>query len=512
MKKIIISSILAAATCLSAGAEGFSNPIIPGFYPDPSICRADSDYYIVNSSFEYFPGVPIFHSRDLINWRQLGYVLDRESQLKIKGGNMWGGIYAPTIRYNDGVFYMVTTNNTDRGNFLVHTTDPKSGKWSDPVWLTQKGIDPSLYFEDGRCYMVSNPDDAIWLCEIDPMTGKQLTESKIIWRGTGGRYPEGPHIYRHGGWYYLMISEGGTEYGHKVTIARSKKIDGPYEANPANPILTHINQNAQTNPIQGVGHPDMVEAPDGSWWLVCLAFRPTGGQHHILGRETFLAPVKWSDEGWPVVNGDGTISLEMPECGLPAKAESSGTLNTDRDFNDSKLGLEWNWLGNYEKEDYSLSERPGHLRIKGSKLTLDNPGSPSFVGRRQQHFDFTATTEVETNGAVSAGITAYLWPEAHYELYVKEGRLLLRYRIGLLLHEEEVCKLPSDSAYLRISGNEDYYTFAYSTDGVNFSEAGIMNMRYLSSETNGGFTGVYIGLFAEGEGYADFDFFDYQEK
>lgn len=318
MKKLLLSSLITLFCLTDAAAEGFSNPIIPGFYPDPSICRVDSDYYIVNSTFEYFPGVPLFHSRDLVNWEQLGYVLDRPSQLKIKGGNIWGGIYAPTIRHNDGVFYMITTNNSDRGNFLVHTTDPKSGNWSDPVWLTQKGIDPSLYFEDDRCYMVSNPGDAIWLCEIDPLSGRQLTESKIIWRGTGGRYPEGPHIYKRDGWYYLMISEGGTEYGHKVTIARSRDINGPYESNPANPILTHINRNAQSNPIQGVGHADMVEAPDGTWWLVCLGFRINGEQHHVLGRETFLAPVRWTDEGWPVVNGDGTIALEMPDCGLPA--------------------------------------------------------------------------------------------------------------------------------------------------------------------------------------------------
>ena len=169
-----------------------------------------------------------------------------------------------------------------KGNFLVHATDPH-GPWSEPVWLEQGGIDPSLYFEDGKCYLVSNPDVGIFLCEIDPMTGKQLTPSKRIWNGTGGRHPEGPHIYKKDGWYYLLISEGGTEYGHKVTIARSRSIDGPYTGNPANPILTHINMNAQYNPIQGTGHADLVEAPDGSWWLVCLAFR-TLPQHGDRGR------------------------------------------------------------------------------------------------------------------------------------------------------------------------------------------------------------------------------------
>lgn len=509
MKKLLLSSLITLFCLTDAAAEGFSNPIIPGFYPDPSICRVDSDYYIVNSTFEYFPGVPLFHSRDLVNWEQLGYVLDRPSQLKIKGGNIWGGIYAPTIRHNDGVFYMITTNNSDRGNFLVHTTDPKSGNWSDPVWLTQKGIDPSLYFEDDRCYMVSNPGDAIWLCEIDPLSGRQLTESKIIWRGTGGRYPEGPHIYKRDGWYYLMISEGGTEYGHKVTIARSHDINGPYESNPANPILTHINRNAQSNPIQGVGHADMVEAPDGTWWLVCLGFRINGEQHHVLGRETFLAPVRWTDEGWPVVNGDGTIALEMPDCGLPA-LRPVADLNTDRDFNSTTFGHEWNWLGNYTAGDYSLTERPGYLRLKGSEKKIDEQGSPTFIGRRQQHFDFTATTEVETSGQTAAGITAYMCPTAHYDLYVADGKLHLRYRIGMLLHEEEIYAVPDGRIYLRISGHKYFYTLSYSTDGSTFTKAGRMNLRYLSSETNGGFTGIYIALFAEGQGTADFDFFDYQ--
>ena len=161
-------------------------------------------------------------------------MLTSESQLDIKGGNIWGGIYAPTIRYDNGTFYMITTNNSGKGNFLVYTDDPR-GKWSEPVWFKQGGIDPSPYFENGKCYMVSNPDGAIWLCEINPKTGEQLTESRRIWGGTGGRFPEGPHVYKRDGWYYLMISEGGTEYGHKVTIARSRSIEGPYEGCPDNP-------------------------------------------------------------------------------------------------------------------------------------------------------------------------------------------------------------------------------------------------------------------------------------
>ena len=418
---------------------------------------------------------------------------------------MWGGIYAPTIRYNDGTFYMITTNNSDRGNFLVCTDNP-CGEWSDPVWLKQGGIDPSLYFEDGRCYMTSNPDNAIWLCEINPKTGEQLTESKRIWEGTGGRYPEGPHIYKREGWYYLMISEGGTEYGHKVTVARSRNIEGPYEGNPDNPVLTHANRNAQNNPIQGVGHADMTQAHDGSWWLVCLGFRTHNGQHHVLGRETFLAPVAWNEEGWPVVNGNGTISLDMKGVKtLPQIAEKD---SPDWDFNNPQLGAEWNWIGNPTEENYSLTENAGHLRIKGSDKTLDDSGcSPSFVGRRQESIDFQATAKMRAEGNGNAGITVYLCPFAHYDLFVSGNRLKLRYRLSELCHEEDICQAADGFIHLRIKGEANAYTFFYSADGTHYTEAGRMNTRYLSSETNGGFTGVYLGLFAEGHMQADYDHF-----
>lgn len=198
MKNIGILLCLWACMAYETFAQGYKNPVIPGFHPDPSVCKAGDDYYLVNSSFQYFPGVPLFHSKDLVNWEQIGNCLTRESQLDLTGANSGSGIFAPTIRYHQGRFFMITTNISGKGNFLVHTTDPK-GEWSDPVWLEQGGIDPSLYFEDDKCYMVSNPDGYINLCEIDPITGKQLTASKRIWNGTGGRYPEGPHIYKKDG-------------------------------------------------------------------------------------------------------------------------------------------------------------------------------------------------------------------------------------------------------------------------------------------------------------------------
>ena len=523
MRKLILLAGLAFG--LSAWAQqasqGYRNPVIPGFHPDPSVCRAGNDFYLVNSSFQYFPGVPLYHSTDLVHWQQIGHCLTRPSQLKLDGASTWGGIYAPTIRYNDGVFYMITTNVTDKGNFLVHATDP-AGPWSEPVWLEQGGIDPSLYFEDGKCWLVSNPSDAIYLCQIDPTTGEQLTPSKPIWTGTGGRYPEGPHIYKKDGWYYLLISEGGTEYGHKVTIARSRRIDGPYTGNPANPILTHINQNAQSNPIQGTGHADLVQAPDGSWWMVCLAFRTFGSQHHLMGRETFLAPVRWDKDAWPVVNADGTISLQMdvptlPQQSLPARPERT-------DFDTDTLGHEWVYVRNYHPEDYRLKD--GRLCLRATPVGLETTDdSPTLVLRRQDLPNFCATTSLRLRRASAgdeAGLTVYMYEDAHSDIVLRrqaDGQtgVTLRHKMGRLTHEEPLATVPSDSyVSLRVEGTPDAYAFSYSTDGRTFRPLGSLNSRYLSTETVGGFTGLMLGLFAtsadsSSEAEAQFDYFDYKE-
>ena len=263
MMKRLFALLITLTTLHCVNAQVFRNPVIPGFHPDPSVCRVGKDFYLVNSSFHYFPGVPIFHSNDLVHWEQIGNVLDRDSQLPLKDATSWLGIYAPTIRYHDGTFYMITTNVGNGGNFMVTAKNPR-GPWSEPIWLKQEGIDPSLWFENGRCYMMSNPDNTIMLCEINPLTGEQLTPSRPLWRGTGGRYPEGPHIYKKEGWYYLLISEGGTELAHKLTIARSRNIYGPYEPNPDNPILTNCCMKGQGMQIQGTGHGDFVQAEDGS--------------------------------------------------------------------------------------------------------------------------------------------------------------------------------------------------------------------------------------------------------
>ena len=310
MKRSFITFLL-SCIAIAATAQGYTNPIVKGFNPDPSVCRVGEDYYLVTSSFQYFPGVPLYHSKDLVNWEQIGHVLTRESQLHLKGANSNGGIYAPTIRHHDGKFYMITTNVSTVGNFIVSTDDIR-GEWSDPVPVKVGGIDPSIFWdEDGKCWYTGSADGGILLCEINPDTGDVLSVPRRIWNGTGGRWPEAPHIYKKDGWYYLMIAEGGTEFGHMETIARSRHIDGPYQEAPHNPILAHYKAATQDNPIQGVGHADLVQAHDGSWWLVCLGFRTQSGMHHLLGRETFLAPVRWDEGAWPVVNATGDIAIEM---------------------------------------------------------------------------------------------------------------------------------------------------------------------------------------------------------
>lgn len=369
--------------------------------------------------------------------------------------------------------------------------------------------------------MVSNPDVGIWLCEIDPLTGKTLSPSKRIWDGTGGRHPEAPHIYKKDGYYYLLIAEGGTELGHGVTIARSRNIDGPYTPNPANPILSHFNKEAQYNPIQGTGHADFVQAPDGSWWLVCLGFRQQSGPHCLLGRETYLAPVRWDENAWPVVNGNGTISLDMDVPTLPLHPKATPAVRDD--FDNTALGHEWVWLRNPHSENYVLKD--GRLTIKATDVTLDNSKeSPSMVLRRMEHINFSATTRVrltDDGQGAEGGMTMWASEPSHYDLFVTrksdgEQAIELRYRLDALTHIEKTIPLKKSikDVELRITGNPQHFTFSYSIDGgKTFNDLALMNTRYLSTETAGGFTGTLIGLYTtdpSAKAKAVFEYFDYK--
>jgi xylan 1,4-beta-xylosidase len=503
----------------------YSNPILPGFFPDPSVCRVGADFYLVTSTFHYFPGVPIFHSRDLVHWRQIGHCLTRKSQLDLDGCRSSLGIFAPTIRYANGRFYMITTNMNGLRNFYVWAEQPE-GPWSDPVWLDWPGIDPSLFFDhDGRVYLTGNggfkgdEPKGIYQAELDINTGRLLTERRLIWCGTGAKAPEGPHLYRIGGTYYLLIAEGGTEYGHMVTIARSDSPYGPYESNPHNPILTHRSTGSS---IQGTGHADLVQLENGSWWAVFLGIRPApvpfGGQHHHLGRETFLAPVTWSEDGWPIIGDRGMVHETMDAVTLPIEAPVPWE---SKEYFAEKLPLHWNFLRNPKEGDWSIDERPGWLTLHGSEQTLNDISSPAFVGRRQQHFRCSVSTLLsfapEREGE-EAGLTVFMNERFHYEIALtcQEGsrKVILRRRIGSLwkIELEEVYE--GNEILLGLEADPSQYSFYYSLPGGDRKPFGTGECYLLSSEVAGGFTGIYFGLYATGNGRpcsvpAAFHWFDY---
>ena len=507
----------------------FQNPILPGFYPDPSICRVGEDYYLVTSSFAYFPGVPIFHSKDLVHWRQIGHVLDRPSQLDLDGVDHSQGIYAPTLRYHQGVFYMITTNVTRGGHFLVTAACPE-GPWSEPYWLPDA---PSLFFDDdSKTYYCGNrpaPEGEkyygnceIWLQELDLKQMKLTGEKVSLWRGAlrNAIWPEAPHIYKINGLYYLMIAEGGTDYHHAVTIARSPSITGPYEGNPANPILTHRHL-GRSYPVVNTGHADLVETQNGEWWMVCLASRPYGGYYRNLGRETFLAPVIWED-GWPIVSpGTGRVEFSYPVPNLPP-GPPVPIRNRD-DFDRPRLDPVWNFLRTPREDFWSLQERPGYLRLKLRPEKIIDPVNPSMLARRQQHINFSAAAALEFqpgDECETAGLLLIQNNHFHFrmEVALENQQTVIRLIQCVSGLETEVAKkLGTGKIYLRVTARGQDYRFYFGSSPEAMEVlAERVDGRILSTDMAGGFVGTCIGLFACSQGnpsqnHADFDWFEYGE-
>jgi alpha-N-arabinofuranosidase len=482
----------------------YKNPVIPGFHPDPSVCRAGEDYYLVTSSFEFFPGVPVFHSRNLVNWELVGHCLTRKTQCNLEKAESSGGIFAPTIREHKSVFYMTTTNVSHGGNCIVRASGVTE-EWSEPVFIDQDGIDPSLLFDTETVYfcssVLSGEKNLILLCEINPDTGEKLSDSVCISEGTGGRFPEGPHIYHIGNYYYLLLAEGGTEYGHMVTVSRSTGIYGPYEACPYNPILTHRNRGF--HPIQCVGHADLFEDHNKNWWLVCLGIRAIGPMLHNLGREVFLAPVQFDNDGWLSAGNNGTLELHMT-APLPAPPKTE-TGDFIADFCGTSLGPEWNYIRNPDESRYTISG--GKLHITGGDTTLSSPlASPAFAGVRQSAFEIQAETtlEGEISGNGCAGMSAYYNESYHYDIAVSRDSngsyfLVLYKRIHDI--EIESVRIPFDyrgEIRLRITSDKKFYRFYYLLDTKEWREAGSAMTAGLCTEGmyRMTFTGVYIGLFA----------------
>lgn len=539
-----------------------NNPILPGFYPDPSICRVGNDFYMITSSFSMFPGVPIFHSTDLANWEQIGHVLDRKSQLHVTADSVVAGIMAPTLRYNNGTFYMITSNFSSKGNFIVTATDPR-GPWSEPHWLPNgPGIDPSLFFDDdGKVYFTgtrrdTNPDgasagQAIWLSEIDLEKMCLVGAQPTIWRGAlkNAATPESPHIYKKDGYYYLVIAEGGTEHFHAVTVARSKNIYDYFEGYEGNPIMTHRHL-GRMYPICNAGHADFVELENGEWYAVMLASRLIGGYHKNFGRETYIAPVIW-ENGWPVISpGTGKLEWSYPAPKLPEFVPRP--LAVRDDFDEDKLALQWIFLGTPYENFYSLKDsrltlkllpRPMSPELKrlapvSDEIDTDIP-SLSFISRRQQHENFSLSAKMFFNASAeneTAGLIVMQASNHQFRLErsMEKGKQILRIlqvtcelkgRPWLPGFESKTTELELAKAevapgdiFLRISANGQDYSFYYGTSENDYLPLyENADGRNINPEVVGGMVGTLLGMYASSNGKssensAAFDWLEYAGK
>ncbi len=532
---------------IAAGESHYLNPILPGFYPDPSICRKGRDYYLVNSTFAWYPGIPLFHSTDLVHWRQLGHVLDRPGQLNLDSLGVSEGVFAPAISYNPAneTFYLVNTLVGKGGNFVVKARDP-AGPWSDPVWLPEAGgIDPSLFFDDdGRAWLVHNdipPGEpqydghrAIHLREYDLATDRLKGEGRILVDGGSDIrnkpvWIEGPHLYKVNGTYYLMAAEGGTAENHSEVIFTAPEIGGPYTPAAINPILTQRDLPEDRGArITCTGHADLTDTPEGDWYAVFLGCRPYLGNHYNLGRETFLLPVRWENRQPVILPRGEAVPLACP---LPVAAHQTGkeTAGQERmqagnftfrdEFDTAEPDMSWNFLRT-PREKWYWQEK-GELRIACRPETLLEKGNPSLIGRRQQHNNFTATVSLafrpEQPGQ-KAGLMLFQNERHYYFLGVeeREGKLdvfLEQYssgdgRIPGLEPRGNIQRLscipaiakPGKEILLQITGEMPWYHFRCSPDGQNWIQVDEkLTATFLSTTTAGGFVGTYIALYAAGE-------------
>jgi alpha-N-arabinofuranosidase len=507
--------------------RGYRNPILGGYYPDPSVERVGDRYFLVNSTFAHWPGIPIHVSEDLVHWRLVGHALSDPAKVSFDGLGVSRGVFAPSIHFHKGIYYVINTLVDAGGNFFVTAKDP-AGPWSDPVWLKEiDGIDPSFFFDNnGKAYILNNgaPEGApqysghraIWIQEFDLAAGKLIGPRKVIVNGGVdiAKKPiwiEGPHIYRIKDWYYLMCAEGGTGDGHSQVIFRSKSPWGPFEPGPNNPILTQRDlPKDRANPVTNAGHADLVEMKDGSWWAVFLASRPYTGSRYNTGRETFLLPVSWKD-GWPMLLEQGKpipYVAEAPKVTPRGKValahdELSGNFTRVEEF-DGKLGPEWIQIHVPKSKWYGLND--GALRITALPVGLDAMRNPSFLARRQAHMNFDASTELTPPVApgISAGLAAFQNEKYWYFLGTRRDagglQVFLERRAGgdQQLFVEHLAAAPR-SLRLRISADGARHSFFYDAGqgwkALRENDDGSI----LSTEVAGGFVGTELGPFARQE-------------
>ncbi|MBK8478313.1 MAG: glycoside hydrolase family 43 protein [Opitutaceae bacterium] len=510
-------------------AGQYRNPILAGFYPDPAICRVGEDYYLINSTFSYFPGIPIFHSRDLVNWTQIGNVIDRPSQLDFTGKRITRSLFAPTIKYHAGVFYVVCTHVDGGGNFLVTATNP-AGPWSDPQWLSFDGIDPSLFFDDdGRAWMVNNgnpPDNkplyqghrAIWLQEFD-VAKKQLVGPRSIIVNGGvdlSKKPvwiEGPHLFKKDGWYYLCCAEGGTSIQHSQVILRSKAPTGPFVPWDKNPILTQrdLDGNAP-QAVTATGHANLIEGPDGNWWAVFLAIRPFLNGYQATGRETFLLPMKWTDDGWPLVLPAGErvpYTVASPKGAslrpVPLPLTGNFTWRDEFDSGAERLAPLWLMLRTPKETWWSLTAPKGVLSLTPRADSLDGLGNPAFFGRRVQHSKFEAALALApVSEGVSAGLAIFQSEEHFYYCGVRRNGEGLTVFLELanskkpttIAHVDLPAAAPVE---LRVVAAELSGSFEYRTLGGEWKAlVAAADLTPITTNAAGGgnhFTGAVVGPF-----------------
>ncbi len=521
------------------------NPILRGFNPDPCICRAGDDYYIATSTFEWFPGVQIHHSKDLKNWRLLTHALTRESQLNMLGNPNSGGIWAPALSYFEGMFYLIYTDMKtwatdeifkDSYNYMV-TAENIEGPWSEPIYMNSSGFDPSLFHDDdGRKWFLNmvwdhrkdkNPFAGILLQEYSVTEQKLVGDIKNIFTGSPIGLTEAPHIYKVNGWYYLMTAEGGTSYEHSVTLARSKNLDGPYEIHPDNPLLSAWEH--PDLPIQKAGHASWVQTSDDEWYLAHLCGRPLEQRGRCnLGRETSIQKLRWDDDGWPrLATGGNHPQLEVPESSLPEHPFPVEAVKDD--FDSGELANHWQTLRiPYTTDWLKLDARPSHLRIHGQE-SLISRHKQSLIARRLQSHNAEAETGLEFNPESfqqMAGLAAYYDTGHWVYLRISQDEVSGK-SLNIMSYDarryEEILDTPvplstTEKVYLKVIFEHNSFHFEYALEkdkwqkiGDSF-DAGLLSDDYCNGLS---FTGTFIALCVQDltgrKLHADFDYFKYQE-